>query len=508
MASLAIAPPAARLPMPAITFWLAGLFCYGGAALNFATGHFLDQASRDLWQHLAALQSLIADPLNPLNPFVPGAEGSRHFNPQWAGMALLARTVGWDAWQAIGLAGFVNAILLLVGIRCFGLTYYRSPWGPLALLVAMVLGWSLPLSHTGSHSLGTLIEGIAYPAVLLIALSLLLWTLIIRALERPRLSFLLIPLTALMMATHQLGAGIGLIVAAWFILLWPSGSVTARAAAAGAMAIGLLLSTLWPYHNPFEAIARAGNPTWEGGVDFYSPLLIWIATVPAAAGLLGLLHPAFRKRGLPILAAFLTFAGLFLLGLWDIPIATRFMMPMTLMLHIGLALLLIRAVERWRLMPKAAQLCSFAAAFTSIMLLSAGTFVYLAQEREEYRQEGSAYAAMRMLAHDIADQEPVAAHDVAAWPLAGTGQRVLSVPWPEPMIADLADRQRAVAQMFDPSLAPQERHLIARRWAVRTLIIDERGGLRQPHAPSLIPALAAQSVSQRQAGPYIRFDLY
>ncbi len=69
-------PPLARLlRSPGLCFWTAGLLIFGFAAWHFSGGHFLNQNSRDLWQHLATLRALIADPINPANPFVATMEG-------------------------------------------------------------------------------------------------------------------------------------------------------------------------------------------------------------------------------------------------------------------------------------------------------------------------------------------------------------------------------------------------------------------------------------------------
>lgn len=497
-----------RTISPVRLFWMVGVIVYGGAALNFAHGHFLDQASRDIWQHLAALRALMENPVDPLNPFLPGGGGSRHFHPQWVSLAFLARALGWDAWQAIAFAGGVNALLLLVGIQIFARAFYRSDWGPIALLGAMVLGWSLPSSHTGYHSMGTLIEGIAYPAVLLIALSFILWGAIIRALEDRVSPAWLCPLAALMMATHQLGAGIGFIVAGCLILCWPEGRFRRRVEISGALLLGLALSAAWPYHSPFTAIVQAGNPTWTGGIDYYSIQQIWIATVPAGLGVIGLVGSGLAGRGRPILLALAVFVALFLVGLWDVPIATRFIMPAVLMLHIGLGALFLRLARRWGSLPKAAQLSMFAFALVCLGLYGSTTAWYLLREQEQYARAGDAFSTMLPLTADIPDQEPVAAYDVAAWLLVASGQRVASVPWPEPLIADLPARQAAIEQLFDADLPPAERLALARRLGVRVLVIDARGPLRRPLDPRLLPALAAQAVAARQSGPFRRYDLY
>ena len=81
--------------------------------------------------------------------------------------------------------------------------------------------------HTGLHSIPSLFEAAAYPATLLIGLSLILWSLTITSLSRMWLAALAIPLVAFMFATHQLGAGIGLVGAGAILafgLVPPSGS--------------------------------------------------------------------------------------------------------------------------------------------------------------------------------------------------------------------------------------------------------------------------------------------
>lgn len=488
---------------PILAFWVLGGAVYGAIALHFGSGHFLDQASRDLWQHLAALRALIADPVSPSNPFVATDEGSRHFHPYWVSLAIAARAVGWNEWQALACGGFVSAGVLLAGIYAFGRAFYRSPWGPIALLAAMLLSWFMPISHTGYHSPETLIEGIAYPAALLVGLSLLLWAAIIRGLTRPLMALLVAPLTAFMLATHQLGAVIGFIGAGCFILLWPDGCWKARASLISAMLAGIALSLLWPYHSPIDAIAKAGNPTWTGGLDFYSPRFIFTAFFPSLIGLWGLLRPRFRRAGFPVLAAFCLFTGIFSLGPFGYLIATRFVMPAVLMLQIGVAALLFE----YRGLAPRAKLGLFILACVSIQGHLLMTQRYLSLELANYARVGSAYDAALALTRDIPDGEPIAAHDVAAWPIVATGQRASSVPWPEPMIADLALRQTDTERLFDPALTGHDRIALARRWGVRTLVVDDNGPIRRPMPAGLIERLTQQSVRQSRAGSLVRFDL-
>ncbi len=315
------------------------------------------------------------------------------------------------------------------------------------------------------------------------------------------------PLAAFMFATHQLGAGIGFMAASCFILLWPEGSLKARAGAAAAIGAGLLLAVAWPYHDPFEAIARTGNPTWTGGIDYYSPFVLASAFLPSLIGLVGLRHRRFARDSVPVLAAFALFAGLFSLGAFGLLIATRFVMPAVLMLHIGLGALILALARDWPGLKRGAQLGWFAFAVASVTIFAFFSIISLSAERVVAVKLGSAHEAALALTRDIPDSEPVAAFDVSAWPVVATGQRVVSVPWPEPMIDGLATRQAATERLFDPALTRDQRIRLAARWGAKSLLLNRNGPLRRPMPEGLIERLEAQSVRRREAGPFIRYDL-
>jgi hypothetical protein len=145
-----------------------------------------------------------------------------------------------------------------------------------------------------------------------------------------------------------------------------------------------------------------------------------------------------------------------------------------------------------------------------LLLLNVRTILaveHLHSEYGQYAKLGSAHQAAAQLTADIPDTQPVAAYDVVAWPIVATGQRAVSVPWPEPMISDLAARQAAAEQLFDPALTRAQRIGLARSWGARTLILDRRGPNRRRMPEGLIERLDEQSVRRVEAGPFIRFDL-
>jgi hypothetical protein len=135
------------------------------------------------------------------------------------------------------------------------------------------------------------------------------------------------------------------------------------------------------------------------------------------------------------------------------------------------------------------------------------TRAQLEVEQQIADRDGNSYTAALALTRDIPDSEPVAAYDVFAWPIVATGQRVVSVPWPEPMIDGLAERQAAAERLFDPALSRDERLRLARHWGAKVLIMDRKGPLRRKMPRGMLETLEAQSLRKTESGRFIRFDL-
>jgi hypothetical protein len=164
-------------------------------------------------------------------------------------------------------------------------------------------------------------------------------------------------------------------------------------------------------------------------------------------------------------------------------------------------------MDDWSGLAKPMQLGLFTLALLSPSLCLVMTYGQLEDEQRLFAEEGNSYEAALALTRDIPDGEPVAAYDVSAWPIVATGQRVVSVPWPEPMIDGLAARQAAAERLFDPALTRDQRLALARIWGAKILIMDKKGPLRRKMPKGMLQTLEAQSVRHSQAGQFIRFDL-
>lgn len=483
-------------PQPATLLYLAFSALFFGAALGLGNPALIDNPSnRDVWQHAAALRALMADLADPQNPFVTTKETSRHFHPLWVGFAALGLAFDLSVWALLGVISVVSAALFAFAVFVFGRVYFQAAWAPVVLLILFLFGWAVQVEHTGFQSFQTLTYGMTYPASFMISFSLLLWALVIKALAQPRLVWLIGPFAGFCFATHQLGALIGLTGAVAFALFWPGARLKTRAPLCVSMIAGLGLALLWPYFNPLALVLAPGHSTWSGGPRFYTFAWLTVPFIPAIFGLWGLRDP----QGLPLLVALLAFLCAFLLGFAGVQIAARFMMPMTLVLQIGLAGLILRllyhdgvAVPR-----RLAVLCLAGLGLFGITLSDTVDRAQIQQEKHP-----GAYRQTARLTADIPDMQAVAAPGLAVWPVVATGQRAMSVPWPEPGIADLAARQAANRALFADATPMTERLAIARAYGVRSLIVDTRFV-----GPVVLGALAELAVAKQTDGPLVRFDL-
>ena len=498
-AEVAMMPGVLRQSVPTLTYIALAFLFLGTAGYHSATGAIDEQPYRDIWQHVAALRALIENPSAPGNPFVASGEISRHYHPLWLGYATLARVLGLTPWQVVSWASYGGMIVMGAGIFAFARSYFRSPWAPVVLLCVLLFGWAFQVEHTGLHSFATLFFGAAYPATYLVGVSLLLWAAIIAGLRRPWLLCLIVPLAAFAFATHQLGAVIGFVGAGALILVQPGGALSVRVWAAVALLGGIGVALFWPYYNPLMLILQPGNSSWDGGPDFYDWRNLVIVLTPAALGIFGLRSAEARA----LLLALIAYTAIFAIGLTGLQIAGRFLMPMTLVLQIGLAGLLIGLWRDMRITPMQRQIVALLA-LVAVM----GVFLFEVTRQRDLNARISAmaprpYAAALSLTADIPDDEEVAAFGMAAWPIVAGGQKVIAVPWPEPGIADLAARQALTVSLFDPALSGEARRALAASNGVRVLIADVRS------LPSdTLETLAAQSIRTEAKDSFRRFDLF
>lgn len=487
------------LTFPIFVYTITSTVILGLIAYRASIDLQLKPEVHDIWQHVAAIEALMKNLSAPQNPYVIGISESRHFHPLWVAQATFNSSFGLTVWDGWVITTYVSMFLLGVSIFIFSQTMFSDEWAPLRLLLVFLLGWALQLSHTGFHSINSLLDGAAYPATFMTGLTLILWSLVIKGLSRPLFVSVLIPLVAFMFATHQLGAVIGLIGAAAFVLGHHGATFKHRVIVSLAILTGLGFSLLWPYYNPLQLMLSPGNSNWVGGPNLYGFTYLYGSLVPAFLGVLGL----GTRRMRPIAIALLFYLCAYGVGLAGQQIAGRFLPAAVLVLHIGLAAYLPNILNlrgsRWE------RKSILYVSFISVVLIIFGLLSTLINwiKFKQTIPKVNLFIAAQELTVDIPDNEQIAAFDTSAWPVVATGQKVLSIPWPEPGIADLAVRQQAVDVLFDPMLTAEERRAQAQSLGVRTLIT-----LEYLLSQETINILYQQAAYSRSEGKLLRFDLF
>ena len=472
---------------PTAIYWIAVTAIYGVLATwSIPVPFTLSQSDWDLWQHLSALETLIAHPLSPPNPYIATAEPSRLYGPVHVALGFIGHWLGWTQVQAFGAAVVFALALLAAGQFAFARAYYRTPWGPLALLAATVVGWSVAFRYPGYHSPLSLIADIGYPAGIAIGAGLLAWAWTIRLLECPDAAGHagLAVLIALMIADHTLGAGIALIGVVSFGALWPA-AMAARLRLAAAVLLGLGLAAAWPYYDPYEVLETVNRASWGASVDFYGKGILFRSLVPAIIGVFGLRRPTSAMLALYLAA--------FLLGLHGSPTSHRFLAPIVLVLHIGLAQLLLTYVPGRK----------FKAALIAVPLLAVQIWtasILLEDGRDHWRSNGNLLDRVNELLAD--NPQGIAAFGKSSVVVTSTGRKIYISSYTETLIHDQPQRWAIMDRLYKAPVDRAERLKLARSIGVRVLVL-ERGVL--PAAE--VQRLTDQSVRVTTAGPFLRFDL-
>ena len=473
--------------LPAAGFVALAVVGYGWI-LWFQLGDplVLGLTPRDVWQHLAALQALMLNPAAPLNPFVATADPSRLFGPVHVVLGWAGHAFGWTILQAYVAVCTLNLTMLAGGIWAFARSYYRNPWGPLVLLAVTLLGWAVAFTFPGVQSPVSLIKNVGIPATFMIGAGLFGWAWTIRLLRRwSAVELALFTLfVALMFANHQLGAGIMLIGCGCFWLAGPA-PWRQRAGLAAAVAAGLTLAAAWPYFDPWAVFVTAERASWRAGIDFYAAQAVVPMLVPAALGVFGLRRPTLLMAGV--------FFGLYSTGLAQVAVAHRFLSPLTLVLQIGLAQLILDHGRRHSLIVAGLAMACIAPHAVTAQAEIDGM-------QAQVLRDGNVLSVARVL---LADRPAgIAAWQAAAWPVVANGMKVLITPFTETLIPDQPRRWKLNEALFARHATPAARLALACRLHVGTLVA-EADTLAAPTQAAL-RTLAIRTTRSRNL---LRYDL-
>jgi hypothetical protein len=433
--------------------------------------------SGDLGIHAATIERLRVSFTDPGNPLVDAGGPSPYYSPYTLALAGLARLTHLSAVTVLMIVGPLVLVMLLWAMRAFVRTRTDRPLAPTLAVVFVLLLWGVEARvWSGFFSLWALPFVLAFPSTFALALTLWLWTGLARTLDGPvrwrrylglgalaglvalvhPFTVVLAGLGALALVIHR---GRGLPKLAWAAL----GVAGAEAAA---------LVALWPYYS-FLDLLRAGAQLDEIHRPLYDrPWLYY--------GLIVLALPALwrrwrRDRSDPLVLLFL--GGLLAVGLGGLTgryalgrVWPAVMLSGQLALAVELAAPLPRRLARiW--LPATVVACLVGLGVQGANLL------YLAPRSmlpPAVRQAAGMYVDWpdySWLGRYVKPGEVVLTDDYfAVRTVPAYGARTVTPAWPDPFLADEAQRRRDLAVMINPRTDPATRAALLSRYRVRWVL--------------------------------------
>ncbi len=215
--------------------------------------------SGDLGIHIASIDRLRASLTHPGHPLVDADVPSPYYTPYTVLLALVGRLTGWSTPVVLAVAGPPVVAVLLAGLRAFVRVLSDERLAPLFALLAVLLLWGpRPRVWSGFVQLWALPLTMAYPSTFALALTLLFWAWLARALRGTPVwsAYLgLGMLAAVIAVTHHFTfAMTGLGAAA--LVAERAGKLSAKTwlCLAAAAAEWLVLVLAWPYY-PFFGLS-------------------------------------------------------------------------------------------------------------------------------------------------------------------------------------------------------------------------------------------------------------
>jgi hypothetical protein len=435
----------------------------------------------DFWEHAAAVRELAGEPLHPDHPLLAVDEAHVGFAPYQLALGLFSKLTGVSAVATLELAGLVNLILLLVGLRLFVGVFTWRPTAPFYTLAALLLlyGWT-PWEASGLFNLNSLGYVLSYPSTFATALSFFAIHLFARWLREKQSLLCLIAvavIAAIATLTHPLSAV--LVFPTLAVLVIDSrrfdSKVLVPCTAMVALSGGLVLA--WPHFSMLELFTDNVGLYDETNRFIYEGVGTRAVTLLLAVPLVWQRLRLDRGDPLSLLALF--FALLYAYGAisenwnWGRVIAFEFIVAFTLLGDFA-ARLESRLLEGRLDRRLALAVPVLAALLVAVELVNMRSGISHAKPGAEFEDDRG---TSRFPAYEAfltgADPDSV----TLAGLRAGRGipvysGKVVANNNPEAFVEDHPRRQRDVRRFFDPSTTQTERREVIDRYGVSYVFLD------------------------------------
>lgn len=444
-----------------------------GLAAAMARQTWNRQWSTDVWVHLAAVETLRHDLVDPVNELTLAAQESTGYTPYTFVLAIVARLTGLESVTVLQFAAMANLILFLAGFCLFTSTVSGRRHVPAAALVATLVMWGpRPWRWSGFLNLNSVGFGLPYPSMfatglaLVVAWALLRWD---ATGQRRWLSGVTIGV-AVIALSHPF-------TAMWAMVMLLSLAVHRRLfrrdrlvslLASGAVVAALVMS--WPYFT-FLELRRGGDAFAGVSAPLYSNLLgQFLAVMP---GFYVVLRRLRDDRTDPLALMLLGGAAVYGFG-WVTDDASfgRVLPLVFLSAHIGIGLAVVELLGPRR--PRRPVMAAWVG--VSFMIGLVGIAPAFARLLPDPFLAGSIRddAALRPITEpydELAGALPRGSVVVTdsielARAAPGYGIGVVVPGYPVPLVTDLDQRRSATWRYLDPATPDATRRVIADRYGI------------------------------------------
>ncbi len=218
----------------------------------------------DFWEHCAVVRELSTHPSSPAHPLLLVNAAHPFYSPYLLSVALFVRLGSITPIVALTVAGLLNLVLLLVGLRLFLGCFFKKDLDKVssyALLLLLFLWPAQALNWSGFIHFKALGFVLPYPSTFAIGITFLLLALFYQALgAMSSIKYILaLLLTSIVILTHP-PIGVFAITGITAISLHYYTTRGVKPVIAGAMlvACSVGLAFLWPWYSFFDMIVQ-GN---------------------------------------------------------------------------------------------------------------------------------------------------------------------------------------------------------------------------------------------------------
>jgi hypothetical protein len=434
----------------------------------------------DFWEHAAVVREISARPWSPAHPEL-GIDAPHAFiSPYSFLVAGASRLFRVDCVRALGIAGIVNLVLLLAGIRLFMqvLTPSRGARASFYCLLFTLLLWGRrPWVYSGFYDLISIGYVLPYPSAFAGAIALIqlfFWNRWLRT-GSPVTVAATVLVAAITVVTHPptwlfLGLGLG-------ALTWRARSGMRAWTILGlAWLAGLGLAWLWPYYPLAELIFSGQAEFHLSNKYMYERVLMRAFPVLVAVPLVLWGARADRRAPILVMGLGLTLVYAFgrLTGRWNYGRALPFLVFLAhAQLAVSLAEAEVRLAPRWRALVPAA---------TVLACVALSWWWQIQVAIDGLRSQADVRSDLGFLPRVVGPADVVVTDLDTGWYVPAFAGKVVASRHPVAFVPDHDARLEDVRRFFRDSTDLAGRREILARYGARFILIDKE---REDRAPSL-----------------------